>query len=209
MISLYNECSLRAMRKMKDHEFDLGIVDPPYGLGKRTTDGGGTNTQIRFMEDIRRSNWDDQIPCDEYFSQLKRVCKNWIIWGANYFPISHYRAFVVWDKMTYIPTMSQVEMAATSFDSPARYVKINVRSQDDRIHPTQKPVSLYSFLLNEYAKEGDRILDTHLGSGSSAIAAYDMGFDFVGYELDKVYFERANQRLDNHRQQLKLFENVS
>lgn len=208
MISLFNECSLEAMRKMKDDEFDLGIVDPPYGLGKRTTDGGGTNSQIRFMNDIRRSNWDDEIPSEEYFSQLRRVCKNWIIWGANYFPISHYRAFVVWDKMTYIRTMSQVELAATSFDSPARYVKIN-SNDPDRIHPTQKPVSLYCFLLNEYAKKGNKILDTHLGSGSSAIAAYEMGFDFVGYELDKEYFDGAKKRLDNHRQQLKLFSEVS
>lgn len=208
MISLFNECSLEAMRKMKDDEFDLGIVDPPYGLGKGKTSEINPRSSGNSLTRFLAKDWDDEIPSDEYFSQLRRVCKNWIIWGANYFPISHYRAFVVWDKMTYIPTMSQVELAATSFDSPARYVKIN-SNDPDRIHPTQKPVSLYCFLLNEYAKKGDKILDTHLGSGSSAIAAYEMGFDFVGYELDKEYFDGAKKRLDNHRKQLKLFSEVS
>ena len=130
---------------MKDNEFDLAIVDPPYGLGKRTTDGGGVNSQIRFMDDIRRSNWDDKIPPDEYFDQLKRVCKNYIVWGGNYFPLSCYRTFIVWDKENHLPTMSQVELAVTSFDKPARLVKIS-STQRDRFHPTQKPVALYLWL---------------------------------------------------------------
>jgi site-specific DNA-methyltransferase (adenine-specific) len=207
MIQLYNQDCLDAMRGMKDNEFDLAIVDPPYGLGKRTTDGGGVNSQIRFMDDIRRSNWDDKIPSDEYFDQLKRVCKNYIVWGGNYFPLSCYRTFIVWDKENHLPTMSQVELAVTSFDKPARLVKIS-STQKDRFHPTQKPVALYLWLLQKYAQSGDKILDTHLGSGSSALAAHDLGFDFVGYELDTEYYDKAQERLRQHQRQLSLFEDA-
>jgi len=207
MIRLYNQDCLEAMREMRDNEFDLAIVDPPYGLGKRTTDGGGVNSQIRFMDDIRRSNWDDEIPPDEYFDQLKRVCKNYIVWGGNYFPLSCYRTFIVWDKENHLPTMSQVELAVTSFDKPARLVKIS-STQKDRFHPTQKPVALYLWLLQKYAQPGDKILDTHLGSGSSALAAHDLGFDFVGYELDKEYYDKAQERLRQHQRQLSLFEDA-
>lgn len=204
MIRLYNQDCLEAMREMRDNEFDLAIVDPPYGLGKKTTDGGGQNSLNRFMSDIRRSDWDDKIPPDEYFDQLKRVCKNYIVWGGNYFPLSCYRTFIVWDKENYLPTMSQVELAVTSFDKPARLVKIS-STQKDRFHPTQKPVALYLWLLQKYAQPGDKILDTHLGSGSSAIAAHDLGFDFVGYELDTEYFDKAKERLRQHQRQLSLF----
>ena len=205
MIHLYNKDCMEAMASMKDNEFDLAIVDPPYGLGKRTTDGRSKkNTQTKFMNDIRRTNWDNSIPPQKYFDELKRVSKNWIIWGANYFPISEYRTFIVWDKMTYVPTMSQVELAATSYNEPARYIKIN-SNQHDRIHPTQKPVALYTWLLDKYAQKGWKILDTHLGSGSSAIAAHNMGFEFHGYELDTEYYEGASKRLKAHQQQLQLF----
>ena len=205
MIHLYNKDCMEAMASMKDNEFDLAIVDPPYGLGKRTTDGRSKkNTQTKFMNDIRRTNWDNSIPPQKYFDELKRVSKNWIIWGANYFPISEYRTFIVWDKMTYVPTMSQVELAATSYNEPARYIKIN-SNQHDRIHPTQKPVALYTWLLDKYAQKGWKILDTHLGSGSSAIAAHNMGFEFHGYELDTENYEGASKRLKVHQQQLKLF----
>ena len=140
MIHLYNQDCMEAMASMEDNQFDLAIVDPPYGLGKRTTDGGSKkNTQTKFMNDIRRTNWDNSIPPQKYFDELKRVSKNWIIWGANYFPISEYRTFIVWDKMTYVPTMSQVELAATSYNEPARYIKIN-SNQEGRIHPTQNPL---------------------------------------------------------------------
>jgi site-specific DNA-methyltransferase (adenine-specific) len=205
MIHLYNQDCMEAMASMEDNEFDLAIVDPPYGLGKRTTDGGSKkNTQTKFMNDIRRTNWDNSIPPQQYFDELKRVSKNWIIWGANYFPISEYRTFIVWDKMTYVPTMSQVELAATSYNEPARYIKIN-SNQEGRIHPTQKPVALYTWLLDKYAQQGWKILDTHLGSGSSAIAAHDMGYEFHGYELDEEYFEAASKRLKEHQKQLQLF----
>ena len=201
MIHLYNQDCMEAMASMEDNQFDLAIVDPPYGLGKRTTDGGSKkNTQTKFMNDIRRTNWDNSIPPQKYFDELKRVSKNWIIWGANYFPISEYRTFIVWDKMTYVPTMSQVELAATSYNEPARYIKIN-SNQEGRIHPTQKPVALYTWLLDKYAQKGWKILDTHLGSGSSAIAAHDMGYEFHGYELDEECFEAASKRLKEHQKQ--------
>jgi len=205
MINLHNMDCMEALKEFKDNEFDLAIVDPPYGLGKRTTDGGSKrNTQTKFMDDIRRSNWDDSTPTKEYFDELKRVSKNHIVWGGNYFKLHSYRTFVVWDKMTYIPTMSQVEIAVTSFDSPARLVKIN-SNQFDRIHPTQKPVKLYEWLLMNYANEGDKILDTHLGSGSIAIACHNLGFDLEGYELDKEYFDSATKRLKEHQQQIRMF----
>lgn len=200
MIQLFNGDCLEAMREMEDDSFELAICDPPYALGERLTNGGKRHSMARH----KKQSWDNEIPSDEYFNQLKRVSKNQIIWGGNYFPLSKYRCFIVWDKMTYIPTMSQVELAYTSFDSPARYVKIN-SNQADRFHPTQKPVALYTWLLDRYAKEGDRILDTHLGSGSIAIAAHNLGYDLVGYELDPDYYQAALHRLTEHQKQLRLF----
>ena len=204
MIELYNVDCMEYLATLEDNAFELAIVDPPYGLGKRTTDGGSKkNTQIKFMKDMRRTNWDDAVPTKEYFEELKRVSENQIIWGGNYFKLHSYRTFITWDKMTYVPTMSQVELAYTSFDSPARLIKIN-SNQLDRKHPTQKPVKLYEWLLMNYAKEGDRILDTHLGSGSIAIACHNLGFDLVGCELDKEYFEAAQKRLQQHQSQLRI-----
>ena len=204
-IQITNEDNMELMARYDDNHFDLAIVDPPYGLGKRTTDGGSKrNTQTKFMDDIRRTNWDDSTPTKEYFNQLKRVSKNQIVWGGNYFDLHSYRTFVVWDKMTYVPTMSQVEMAVTSFDSPARLVKIN-SNQSDRIHPTQKPVKLYEWILMNYAKEGDKILDTHLGSGSIAIACHNLDFDLTACELDKDYYDAAMKRLKQHQAQQRLF----
>lgn len=205
MIELNHGDCIEAMRSMPDNAYDLAIVDPPYGLGKRTTDGGSKrNTQTKFMKDIRRTNWDDITPTKEYFEQLNRVSKNQIVWGGNYFELHSYRTFIVWDKMTYIPTMSQVEMAVTSFDSPARLVKIN-SNQLDRIHPTQKPVKLYEWILDNYANEGDRIIDTHLGSGSIAIACHNRGFALDAWEIDAEYHAAAVRRFEQHKQQLTLF----
>jgi site-specific DNA-methyltransferase (adenine-specific) len=194
----YNMDCLAAMREMPDKAFDLAIVDPPYGLGQRTTSGGSLkNSQTRFIDELKSKKWDDVTPSPEYFYELFRVSVNQIIWGGNYFGLPAHRTFVVWDKMTYIQTMSQIEIAYTSFDSPARLVKIN-SNDTNRLHPTQKPIALYKWLLQNYAKQGDRILDTHLGSGSSRIAAYDMGFDFTGYELDTEYFDAMNKRFAAH-----------
>jgi site-specific DNA-methyltransferase (adenine-specific) len=204
-IKLYNADCMDVMKTFKDKQFDLAIIDPPYGLGKRTTDGGSKkNSQTKFMKDIRRSNWDDKTPDKSYFDELFRISKNQIIWGGNYFDLPPHRTFIVWDKMTYVPTMSQVELAWTSFDSPARLKQIN-STQLDRFHPTQKPVKLYKWLLQNYAKEGDTILDTHFGSLSIGIACHDMKFDLTAIELDKDYYEQAKQRLINHQKQLTLF----
>jgi site-specific DNA-methyltransferase (adenine-specific) len=201
---VYLEDCVTALKRFNDNHFDLAIVDPPYGLGKRTTDGGGTNSQIKFMDDIRRSNWDDKIPDAEYFSELFRVSKNQIIWGGNYFPLPPTRTIICWEKVVMIPTMSQIEMAWTSFDSPARIIKIN-NTDKNRFHPTQKPTKLYDWILHNYAKPNDLILDTHLGSGSSRIAAYKGGFNFVGFEIDSDYFNAQDKRFNEFKSQLRLF----
>jgi site-specific DNA-methyltransferase (adenine-specific) len=228
-IEITNEDNMLLMARYPDNYFDLAIVDPPYGLGKRTTDGGGTNSQIKFMDDIRRSNWDDKIPDDSYFLELFRVSKNQIIWGGNYFPLPPTRTIICWEKVVMIPTMSQIEIAWTSFDSPARIIKIN-NTDKNRLHPTQKPIELYKWLLDKYAKcnscedkgwiyltqgkqtdcpkcKGNKakILDTHLGSGSIAIACADYGFELTACELDKEYYDKAIQRIQNHLLQQKLF----
>lgn len=203
-IEVTNEDNIQLMSRYPDNYFELSIIDPPYGLGERTTNGGcKKNSQVQFKNDMRRTYWDNETPTKEYFKELKRVSKNQIIWGGNYFELHSYRTFIVWDKMTYIPTMSQVELAVTSFDSPARLIKIN-SNQSDRIHPTQKPVALYKWLLMNYAKEGDKILDTHLGSGSIALACHELGFSLTACELDSEYYDAAFKRFKQQTAQLRL-----
>ncbi len=180
-----------------DNHFDLAIVDPPYGLGQRTTNGGTLrNSQVKFKKQLAEKRWDDEIPSKEYFDELFRVSKNQVIWGGNYFALPAHRTFVVWEKMNYLPTMSQVELAWTSFDKPARIVKIN-SNQADRVHPTQKPVELYTWLLSEYSRPGELILDTHVGSGSSLLACALHGNPYVGYEIDPDYYRIAKQRINS------------
>jgi len=203
----YNEDCMELMKRYPDNYFDLAVVDPPYGLGTKTTDGGSKrNSQTKFMNDIRRSNWDRQTPKHKYFKELKRVSKNQIIWGGNYMAeyIGNTKCILIWDKMTYIPTMSQFEFAFCSFNKHPKMVKIN--SNDiNRFHPTQKPVKLYEWIFKNYAKEGDIILDTHLGSGSSRIAAHKFKLDFVACELDKEYFDAQEKRYKNFISQLTMF----
>lgn len=204
---VFNMDCIEGMKQYPDNYFELAIVDPPYGLGTKTTDGGSKkNSQTKFMDDIRRTNWDNSIPSKYYFQELKRVSKEQIIWGGNYMAefIGNTKCILIWDKMTYIPTMSQFEFAFCSMNKHPKLIKIN--SNDiNRQHPTQKPIQLYKWLLQNYAKQGDKILDTHLGSGSSRIAAYDMDFEFTGFELDKDYFEASEKRFQQHIQQLTLF----
>jgi site-specific DNA-methyltransferase (adenine-specific) len=202
-IRLYNCDNMEFMKEIPDNYYDLAIVDPPYGLGKRTTSGGGGKN--KQSEKWENHDWDNSIPNAEYFKELKRVSKNYIVWGGNYMleHLSNCRCFITWDKMVYIPTMSQIELALTSFDLLPQLVKIN-NNDVNRQHPTQKPVALYKWLLDKYAKPNDKILDTHLGSGSIAIACHDYGFELTACELDKEYFDKAIKRINNHVAQLKL-----
>jgi len=189
------------MATQPDNAFDLAIVDPPYGIGINKMNMGSRQT-VKPSE----KKWDDSPPPQEYFDELKRVSRNMVIWGGNYFKLPPSRCFFIWDKgeTMYGRSFSECEMAWTSFDKSARMIKINPM-QLDRIHPTQKPVKLYNFILQEYAKPGMRILDTHLGSGSSAIAAHFFGCDFVGCEIDKEYFNAASARFENGTRQQAMF----
>jgi len=205
-----NEDCMEGMARYPDKYFDLAIVDPPYGINIATEidrsgfkEGSSRNSLSKYESSMLNKIWDNSTPSLEYFNELFRISKNQIIWGGNYFDLKPTKCFVVWDKMTYIPTMSQIELAWTSIKKHSQLVKIN-SNQLDRFHPTQKPVALYKWLLSNYAKQGDKILDTHLGSGSSRIAAYEMGFDFTAFEIDTEYFEAQEKRYKAHIAQLKL-----
>ena len=206
---VYLEDCVTALKRFNDNHFDLAIVDPPYGLGLGTVSipsEKNTNSQQKFYKDLKSKRWDDNTPNKEYFDELKRVSKNQIVWGGNYMAehLGNTKCIIIWDKMTYIPTMSQYEFAFCSFNKHPKMVKIN-STDIDRMHPTQKPIKLYDWLLHHYAKEGDLILDTHLGSGSSRIAAYKGGFNFVGFEIDKEYYEKQEKRFNDFKSQLRLF----
>jgi site-specific DNA-methyltransferase (adenine-specific) len=234
-ITITNEDNMQLMARYPDNYFDLAIVDPPYGLGKATTEGGNKkNTQVKF----KRHNWDNSIPKKEYFDELKRVSKHQIVWGGNYMAehLGNTKCILIWDKMTYIPTMSQFEFAFCSMNKHPQLIKVN-SNDANRQHPTQKPVELYKWILDKYAKDVEctycdngrvidddydrytipcelcngtmkikpKILDTHLGSGSIAIACHDYGFELTACELDAEYYEKAIQRIKNHTNQQKLF----
>ena len=202
---IYNQDCMEAMKKMTDNQFDLAIVDPPYGIDDKLYRSSYGNC-VGSLTKYAKNRWDKHKPNKKYFNELFRVSKNQIIWGANYFLdyLPSTRGIICWDKDKYVPNFSAWEMAWTSFDCVARlYKKININPK--KIHPTQKPVKLYEWLLMNYAKEGDTILDTHLGSGSIAIACHNLGFDLTGYEIDKEYFEAAKKRIKQHKQQTRLF----
>ncbi|HTO17276.1 MAG TPA: DNA methyltransferase [Edaphocola sp.] len=204
-IKLYNADCMEIMKGFNDKQFDLAICDPPYGLGdKLAHDGNGKNSQSKFTSEFKLKDWDNKIPDSSYFNELMRVSKNQIIWGGNYFPLPPTRCFICWDKMVFIPSMSRIEQAWTSFDKLPQLVQYN-NTDPNRIHLTQKPVKLYKWLLQNYAEAGDIILDTHFGSLSIGIACHDMKFDLTAIELDKDYYEQAKQRLINHQRQLTLF----
>lgn len=213
-----------ALREMPDKCFDLAVVDPPYGDGAQAAPPPGKNPYWerfggRFdkyrMPDGREMGseirkkiiaW-DVAPGKEYFDQLFRVSRNQVIWGGNYFALPPTRCFFIWEK-TNIPekfTMAMCEYAWTSFNMNAKIFRCPSAGIQDRFHPTQKPVALYKWIYQHCAKPGDKILDTHLGSGSSRIAAYDMGFDFVGFEIDKDYFDKQEERFKAHTAQLNMF----
>jgi site-specific DNA-methyltransferase (adenine-specific) len=207
-IDITNEDNMKLMARYEDNHFDLAIVDPPYGLGNKTVGSDKVDlTNKNSQQKFTRHQWDDEIPINEYFDELFRVSKRQIIWGGNYFPYiwkNGCRGLITWDKMVYIPTMSQIEYAWYSEDKLPKLVKIN-NTDKDRLHPTQKPFKLYEWLLMNYAKEGDKILDTHLGSGSIALACHNLGYDLTACELDKEYFDAAMKRIKNHQAQLTMF----
>jgi len=209
MITLYNEDCLPAMENMQDNQFDLAIVDPPYGIHDKLFTGAGFMKNSPQKERHREKQWDKEIPSNEYFKELERVSKNRIIWGGNYFPLKPTRGIIAWVKpqMRNHPNFSQWEMAWSSFDKSAKVVESNTAALEDgnTTHPTQKPIKLYEWLLMNYAKKGDKILDTHLGSGSIAIACHNLGFDLEGYELDKDYYIAAKKRLEEHQSQIRMF----
>ena len=206
-INLHLGDSLEAMKAMPDKCYDLAIVDPPYGIG------GGSNTKKMNV------SWDTQIPSQEYFDQLVRVSKNQIIWGGNYMSqrIPFYSTHtIIWDKQNGNSFMSDGEIAFTSFEKKTtRFFRLfwmsNMMKKEEKplIHPTQKPIALYKWILEKYAHPGDRILDTHLGSGSIAIACHNLGYDLDGWELDPDYFAAAKARLETHQQQQQLFTGIA
>ena len=207
-IKLYNADNMEVMKTFKDKQFSLAIIDPPYGLGM-----DGQKEDVKQGRQIRKAHdfkgWDNAIPSEEYFIELKRVSRNQIIWGGNYFTkfLPPTKAWIFWYKGQQGLTMSDGEMAWTSLKTVTRMVDIHRTHlwQEKPAHPTQKPVKLYKWLLQNYAKEGDTILDTHFGSLSIGIACHDMKFDLTAIELDKDYYEMAKQRLFNHQKQLTLF----
>ena len=200
-INLFNMDCMEYMAQFPDNYFELAIVDPPYGIGDKFK--GGKTGKMNFNEIVNK-DW-DKVPSDEYFNELQRVSKNQIIWGGNYFNLPPTRCFIVWDKMISEDfSLAMAELAWTSFDKLAKIYKLQV-PKNGKIHPTQKPVKLYEWLLKNYAKDGDKILDTHLGSASSAIAAHRMGFEFFGTELDGDYFMASVARFERETAQLDMF----
>lgn len=213
----YNVDCMEYMRTLPDKAFDLAVVDPPYGIGE-SGEKNHTRSKLTKSKDYKAfSGKDEQPPPPEYFRQLSRVSKNQIIFGANHFadrlqnPASS--CWIVWDKENGENDFADCELAWTSFESAARIFHFrwqgmlqgNMAHKEVRIHPTQKPVALYNWIYSRYTKPGYKILDTHLGSGSSRIAAYDAGLDFVGCEIDPYYFKVQEERFKEHTAQENLF----
>lgn len=193
----YNMDCMEYMRSLPDKAFDLSVVDPPYGIGI-------SENPVRQAH--KAKCWDNKTPTSDYFKELFRVSKNQIIWGGNYFLLPPHKNFLIWDKgQPENFSLAMCEMAWSSFDEPAKIFRWNVLLEKGKIHPTQKPVALYAWILGRYAKHGFKVLDTHLGSGSSRIAAYDAGLDFVGCEIDKDYFNLQEERYQAHIAQQSLF----
>ena len=207
-IEITNEDNMKLMARYEDNYFDLAIVDPPYGYGDKKTD------ILNFRQKEQHREW-NIAPSDEYFKELFRVSKNQIIWGGNYFPFIWGfggRCFIYWHKGNPVPNFADGELAWTSFDKNAKQFDYRYygnlegnTSASKKFHPTQKPISLYEWVLMNFAEKGNKILDTHLGGGSIAIACDKQGFDLVACELDQKYYESALERLKIHQSQTTLF----
>jgi site-specific DNA-methyltransferase (adenine-specific) len=217
MIQITNEDNMQLMARYEDNHFDLAIVDPPYGSnnivgGYTSGKGGGVSKQKKYNNAL----WKQSAPNIEYFNELKRVSKNQIVWGANHFiskiPFDS-PCWIVWDKLNGDNSFADCELAYASFKTAVRKFKFqwqgmlqgDMKNKEIRIHPTQKPVKLYEWLLMNYAEKGNKILDTHLGSGSIALACHNLKFDLTACELDAEYFEASLKRLKEHQQQLTMF----
>ena len=210
MIDLKNIDCLEAMKQMDDNQFDLAIVDPPYGIDLANMNmGAGKSKKSSKIKNRKWSakDWDKQTPSKDYFNELFRVSKNQIVWGGNYFNLPPCPHYIIWDKE--IPnglSFADCEMAWTSYKkAPRMFRESAYKDKKNKIHPTQKPVKLYEWLLDNYANEGDKILDTHLGSGSIALACHNRGFDLTGFEIDSEYHNNAVERLRVHQSQLTMF----
>lgn len=209
-VALRMDC-MELMKALPDKAFQLAICDPPYGIGaNKMTLGNGKTKIFRGSDD-----WDKCAPPSEYFKELQRVSVNQIIWGANHFTETFHKnspCWIFWDKGTGDNDFADGEYAYTSFQTHARkfflsWVGANAKDKNEsRIHPTQKPIELYAWLLHNYAHKGDRILDTHLGSGSSRIAAWQAGYNFLGTEIDQDYFKAQEERYISYSSQMKLWE---
>lgn len=232
----YNMDCMDGMKEFPDKFFDLAIVDPPYGINapnmamgtNKTRKGEGEYPSVSTAEKIRKGRlnqgdgklknralntlnceWDFYPPDRKYFDELMRVSKNQIIWGGNYFDLPPTRGIIAWDKIQPWENFSQFELAWTSFNKPAalfRYSNTGGRNEDKKIHPTQKPVALYAWILSKYAKKGDTVLDTHVGSASSLIACRNYGIKYVGFERDPYYYSLAKTRLDEAETQMNIFD---
>jgi len=208
MIQITNEDNMLLMARYPDNYFDLAIVDPPYGI-ERFKKGS-----LRFDNSDKAKNgleWDKK-PSPEYFKEVLRVSKNVIIWGANNFTLPESEYFIIWDKFQTVDNFASAEYAWTNCKKPAQVFRYSIhktmadrKAEGGKIHPTQKPIKLYEWLLMNYAKENDKILDTHLGSGSIAIACHNLKYNLTACELDKEYFDSATKRLKEHQQQLTMF----
>jgi site-specific DNA-methyltransferase (adenine-specific) len=211
-ITITNEDNMQLMARYPDNYFELAIVDPPYGIGAdKAQNNGGEQFGYKKYKD---SDWDGCIPSADYFKELKRVSKNQIVWGGNYMTehLQPSMGWIIWDKGQRDFSLADGEMAWTSFNKAMRIFEFSrascIKSNNtaiEKFHPTAKPFELYKWILDKYAKQGDKILDTHLGSGSIAIACHDYGFELTACELDAEYYEKAVQRIKNHTNQQKLF----
>jgi site-specific DNA-methyltransferase (adenine-specific) len=208
MNELYNMDCMEGMKQFPDKYFELAIVDPPYGIARF---GNRVELSNRICKEAKINKWDIK-PTQEYFDELFRVSVNQIIWGANNFNLPSTEYFIVWDKQQTVDNFASAEYAWTNIKMPAKVFRYAIhkemaerKGEGGKIHPTQKPVKLYEWLLANYAKPGDKILDTHVGSASSLIACHNYGFDYIGFEIDKEYYEKAKERLESVKAQLTLF----
>jgi len=207
-IEITNEDNMELMLRCEDNHFDLAIVDPPYGIARF---GNRVELSNRLCKSAKLNEWDVK-PSPEYFKELFRVSKSLIIWGANNFTLPESEYFLIWDKFQTVDNFASAEYAWTNCKKPAQVFRYSIhktmadrKAEGGKIHPTQKPVKLYEWILMNYAKENDKILDTHLGSGSIALACHNLGYELTACELDKEYYEASIKRIKNHISQQRLF----